>query len=554
MSSEPSKKIIRRQVGGLPLIESVVRRLGLRELLAEAVPSSGREAMPPSEVLTLLAINMTIARDPLYELSRWASGMDLRVLGHRQPPRLGDDRCGRALDRLHLADRASLTTRLAVSAVSSFDLRVGRIHNDSTTVSACGRIPGRTRTGLELRLGHSKAHRPDLRQLVYSLSVADDGAVPVHHCVYPGNRNDETTHIETWDALREIHGGPDFLYVADCKLCTQEQLGHIVGNGGRAVTVVPRNFTEVRDFLGRLRAENLPRRFLWRRPRPSKDEPPETFHLFDGDCRTEHGYPLYWIHSSEKRRRDRRAREERLLAAEAALTELAPRLNARRLKRQPDILRAVADILDRHRLKGLLEVRLRQHAERWRVRRRGRPGKCPGYQTRCRMSYSLEWGRNQAALTAEARTDGVFPLLCTDPALPPRDVLKTYKFQPRLEKRFAQFKSIHRAAPLLFKRIERVEANMFLFFVALMIQALIERTLRRSLARNHAPPLKLYPEERDAPHPTTSQLLKTFEPLASYTIMQDGRPVEECHDELDETHRRVLKIFELNEDNFWKTP
>jgi len=57
-----------------------------------------------------------------------------------------------------------------------------------------------------------------------------------------------------------------------------------------------------------------------------------------------------------------------------------------------------------------------------------------------------------------------FLALCTDENISCKEALKAYKYQPRLEKRFNQFKSIHNAAPLLFKKIERVEAIMFLFF------------------------------------------------------------------------------------------
>jgi len=149
------------------------------------------------------------------------------------------------------------------------------------------------------------------------------------------------------------------------------------------------------------------------------------------------------------------------------------------------------------------------------------------YRYEHRVSYSLHWARNTQALVAEARTDGVFPLLCTDPAIDPKAVLQTYKFQARLEKRFCQFKSIHRAAPLLFKKIRRVEANMFAFFIALLIQALLERELRQKLDQRQAAPLKLYPEDRDAPHPTSSQLFKTFDWLSTYAITQDSAVCEE---------------------------
>jgi transposase len=189
------------------------------------------------------------------------------------------------------------------------------------------------------------------------------------------------------------------------------------------------------------------------------------------------------------------------------------------------------------------------------VTRKRPPGRPPGqkavYRYDDQVTYSLHWSRNTAALAAEARTDGTIPLLCTDPGILPKAVLQAYKFQARLEKRFCQFKSVHLAAPLLFKKIRRVEANMFLFFMALLIQALLERELRKKLAERGAPPLKLYPEDRDAPHPTTSQLFKTFERLSTYAIIEDGRLCEEHHDQLNETHRQVLSLLDITELNFW---
>lgn len=555
MSSPSAKKLRRLHVGALPLIDEIMRQIGLREIIADYIPASGRESVPPADVIGLLVANMTIAKDPLYELAQWVESLDLRALGYRKRPAacFSDDRFGRALDKLYYADRASLMTRLVVAAIKTFDVQLNRIHNDSTTVKAFGRIPGRTRTGLELRHGHSKDHRPDLKQLVYNLSITDDGAVPIHHKVYSGNRNDATTHIETWETLRKIHGAADFLYVADCKLCTQKQLAHIVDNGGRAVTILPQNFTEVHDFKQQLRAGARPKRLLWRRPKPMDETGTEYFYLFDGSYRTTHGHSLYWFVSSEKRLRDRHSRRERLQQAEAALAQLAPKLNARRLKRKPDILRAAEAILQKYHLEGLLNIDIQHHVERWLTRKRGRPGKRVQYQHHCRVSYSLHWSRNTDALRAEARTDGVFPLLCTDPDLAPGEVLKAYKFQPQLEKRFCQFKSIHRAAPLLFKKIRRVEANMFVFFLALMIQALLERKLRQRLAQRKFRPLKLYPEDRDAPHPTTSQLFKTFDGLSTYAITHDDHLIEEYRDDLNATHKQVLALLGISEEDYWKT-
>ena len=71
------------------------------------------------------------------------------------------------------------------------------------------------------------------------------------------------------------------------------------------------------------------------------------------------------------------------------------------------------------------------------------------------------------------------------------------------------------------------------------------------LEERRAPPLKLYPEDRDAPHPTTSQILKTFSGLSSYTIREKGRIVERYRDGLKDVHRLVLDLLELDEGRFW---
>lgn len=556
MSTISARKLSRLQVGALPLIRSIIERIQLREILQEYIPSSSRQTVPRADLLVLLVANLTLAKDPLYELAGWVKSLDLRALGYnnRSADPLSDDGFARALDKLYEADRASLLTRLAVSAIKAFDVHSQRIHNDSTSVKACGRIAGMTPTGLELRHGHSKDHRPDLRQLVYSLSVSDDGAVPIHHHVYPGNRNDETTHIESWDALCRIHGGPDFLYVADCKLCTRKQLGHIVEHDGKAITILPHNLVEVRRFYEQLRTGATAKKLLWRRAKPNYPTVTESFYLFEGSYFTEHGhYPIYWFFSSDKRQRDGQGRQERLESAEAALAQAALKINGYHLKSRKQILRAAKDILKHYGVDGLIELRVQTHMHVIRHRPRGRPSlQKVVYRYEHQVFYSLHWSRNTAALAAKARTDGVFPLLCTDPAIEPKAVLQAYKFQARLEKRFCQFKSIHRAAPLLFKRIRRVEANMFAFFIALLIQALLERQLRRRLDQQHAPPLKLYPEDRDAPHPTSSQLFKTFDQLSTYAITEEGHLCEEYHDELTDTHRAVLSLLGIEESRFWK--
>src|SRR6187551_2797694 len=84
----------------------------------------------------------------------------------------------------------------------------------------------------------------------------------------------------------------------------------------------------------------------------------ESFYLFEGTYTTEHGgYPLYWFASSEKCKRDRQSREQRLEAAEAELAEMAPKLNGYHLKTQAQILNAAKAILQHYVVEGFLDLR-----------------------------------------------------------------------------------------------------------------------------------------------------------------------------------------------------
>jgi hypothetical protein len=124
------------------LIEAIIRQIRLREILAEHIELSGREAVSSIDVLVLLVLNLALAKDPLYELAGWIDSLDLRPLGYPQRPaaRFTDDRFARALDKLYEADRASLQTRLVLTAIKAFDLQLDQIHNDSPSVKAHGRI------------------------------------------------------------------------------------------------------------------------------------------------------------------------------------------------------------------------------------------------------------------------------------------------------------------------------------------------------------------------------------------------------------------------------
>jgi transposase len=555
--SAKSRTLKRFQVGGLPLIHAIVERMRLKEILYKYIPAHGNEDIPAVETLMLLVYNLILGKDPLYELQEWVESIDFRCIGigNYVKVEFNDDRFGRMLNKLYLVDRASLMTELVVFFVKEFEIALKRLSNDSTSIKAFGGYPGKTTTGLELKKGKSKDHRPDLKQLIFSLSIAGDGAVPVHYKCYPGNVTDDKTHIETWNSLLKITGCSDFLYVADSKLCTDEQLSYIVDQGGRVVTIIPETWNEVESFKEKLRKVKKAKDIIWRRRKPGSDDKNEYFSVFKGEYfTTKRGYNIHWIYSSEKRKRDRKNREKHLKKVEQCLAVLNGKINKRDLKTSTAIEEAAQQIVEEHKLKKFFHILIGTIEENYQIQiGTGRPGKNTKYRTGVNRLFTLSWTQKKQALKEEAQTDGVFPLLCTDKELKAKEVLKAYKYQPRLEKRFSQFKKVHNAAPLLFKNIERIEANMFGFFIALVVQALIEREVRNKMKEQKIEKIRVYPEHREASHPTTSKIIDRFDNICTYKVMENSQVVETFRDSLNEDQKLILSLLNIEEDKYWKS-
>ena len=347
------------RLAGLPVINTVLARLGLDAILAAALPGPDpRCGTATATVIGVLVRNLALGREPLYALAGWAGGYDEALLGLRpgQAAMLNDDRAGRALDELYLADRASMTTALSVAAVTAYGISPAELHNDSTSLRlygayrACGAdgragstgpdggapqdgpAPGGGAGPARPARGHSKDHRPDLKQLVWILTTCADGAVPFTFKMADGNTEDSTTHIATWQACRAIAGHPGFLYVADSKLATTANMNHIAGQGGRFLSVLPRSRKEDKDGREWLAGQNPGWAEVMRRPGRRKLGPPVIYQAVPAPAPSAEGYRIVWIRSSAKRRLDAVARGDRIAKATAALSQLAQRLDAPRCK------------------------------------------------------------------------------------------------------------------------------------------------------------------------------------------------------------------------------
>jgi transposase len=550
-------EVATQRLAGMPVINAVLDRLGLVDLVASCLDEPDpRCVLPTDQVIGVLVRNLALGRQPLYGLAGWAAGFDPALLGLApgEAERLNDDRAGRALDELFAADRASLVTALGLAAVAAYDIDCAELHNDSTSLTlygayrgACGQPRGGQRPARPAR-GHSKDHRGDLKQLVWILTTSADGAVPITYRLADGNTEDSTTHVATWDTLAAMLGRSDFLYVADCKLATRDNFDHIASRGGRFVTVLPRSRKE--DTTGRawLAAGPVDWNEIVRRPGRRAHDPPEVWWALPAPAPSAEGHRIVWLRSSVKRVHDAAARLDRIERGQLALRELAAKLASPRCKLTSlvaveDAARAAIDTANAARWMRVSIGQETTHEHR--KVGPGRPGPNSRYRRVDKRRFTLTWSVDADQVAHDAASDGAFPLISNDKTMSPAALLAAYKGQPHLERRNHTLKSVIDAAPIQLKSDLRIDAFAFCLYAALLIHALIERQLRAAMAAAGIDQLPLYPEDRPCTTPTATRVLEILDPLARTHITHHGRTLAVVAPELTPLQRQLLDLLDV---------
>jgi transposase len=511
---------------------------------------TGRDrAIEHGEALTALVHNVLDSPAPLYRIAEWAAPIDPQAFAFTQEQKRGlnDDRLARMLDAIVSERGRSIWFRLALRIIKQFKIATDRMHHDTTSIRFYGAYKGSVR---EPRIveGHSKEHRPDLKQLVFGLSVSSDGAVPMNHQVLSGNQSDDTVHRGNHEELRALLGRDDFIYVADCKLASSANLKEIADHGGKFVTVLPRTWNEDKSFRETLRATRVRWKKIMEIPnKRSKVGPPDVFYSCRAPEQSEEGFRVVWLRSSAKRQLDEAAREKRLEQARAELALLSKKLNRRQLRSASNIRKAFREILKQRGMQPFLDVRLRRQIQEEHKRsKRGRPAAGDPIRIVRRNVWSLRVQVDEKALHAEARTDGVFPLTCNldKKRYPKKEVLSIYKFQAYVEKRFAQFKTELEVASVYLKKPLRCAGLVHAYYVALVVSSLIERTVRQAMAREGIEELPLFPEGRPTKTPTCARILEAFTGVSWYEVRR-GEEVICFPLKLTALQKLLLRLLEV---------
>jgi hypothetical protein len=505
---------VRRDVGPLLLVAHFLERLDVVSTIDRALPGRGRSQLSVGEVAAALIASRLCSPSPLYDVAGWASGAALHERLGIPAALLNDDRLGRALEALAVYAE-SLRGALAARAIERFGVDAGRLHVDLTTLRFAG--------AYEQSALVARGWGPDRRvaRQVRALQATSADGVSLYVRPDPGNAAEVALIGASLERLAALAGAG--LVVCDAACGHPRTLGQIARAGLRFIVPL-RTVTGFRErFLADVGQQALrPLGYVAERERhlsparrtryrgtlrdwqPTDPETGESLHL-----------RVAYIHSSEEAREVAAARERALTKAEAALERVQRGLGGRHYKTKAHVDKRVAQILTGP-VEGLITAAS--------ASRNGRP--------------TLNFRRNEDAIAAAARTDGVYALATNLPGrLSAARVLNLYKAQQIVERRHRDAKQTLKVRPIFLHNDDRIHALVSLVGIALLIFGLIETELRKHLDDEQLP--GLLPEGRAA-KPTGRNILAAFQGLG-LTYTPDGIRL----DRLTHTQRRILELLDI---------
>jgi transposase len=429
----------------------------------------------------------------LYRMEEWLEHYDVEVLlgeGVR-PASFNDTRLAACLD--HLFDTGSdvVISRVAARYVhSEYAPRCYSVHGDTTTLALQGAYDVIPDEGAVLpTFGYSKDKRPDLKQVMFGLTLHGETCMPLSAAVLDGNTSEQAANRLSIDQLASLLRPDDEVtLVADCKLVDPVTLGRVLDEQFDFISLMPDSYALRQTLITSALANQAPMPELAREPGRTKKDPPHiykgrsystTFPIKDPHTPGKDGlHPRKMralVVSSPQLRAKFDASLERTVQREVESFQRALRkANEEPFRCEPDALTAISTMLPPLGLHKATVV-VERHEKKLPRAKRGRPKK--GEDAPVEVSYGLtvqEMVTDEAAIDAAREAASHFVLLTShldEQAWPDARVLSEYRKQHRIEgiRGFRWFKSEARVCPLFLKTPRRINALCTVFVLALMV-------------------------------------------------------------------------------------
>ncbi len=421
-----------RRFGDVLLALTLWRRLRL-DVFFDTALAEGREEVPWALVAGLQAVARFC--EPSSDLAVAESFYPKTAVGDLLGLAAGqvyDNRLYRGLDAL-LPCRPALFSHLKGVYGELFGATFDILLYDVTSTF----FEGQAAANPKAARGYSRDSRPDCEQVCIGLVVTPE-QLPLAFEVFPGNRNDSTTVEEIVDLMEAAYGRARRVWVMDRGMVSEENLEMLRERSASYIVGTPRAMLKrcERDLLSG----------SWEEVRPGV-EVQEVVLPGDGTER------FLLCRSRDRVEKDRAIIEKLAARMEAALVRLQDQIRSGRERSRERVERRIGRLQERYdRVNRLFKVRIEE----------------------TEAGLTMELTRNAAVEDWILLQNGCYLLRTNVTDLSPAELWRTYIGLTEAEAAFRELKSPLGLRPVYHQKEGRVEAHIFVAFLALC--------MRRSLA------------------------------------------------------------------------
>ena len=516
-------------VNHLPIIKAYADRIGLVPTINRMVDSE--MAIDPGTVFLGMILDTLSGRSPLYRLDEFFESQDTQLLLGKavNPSRFSDHNVARVMDRAYEIGTIKIFSALAADAVAAFGVDTRHVSFDTTSVSVYGDYDlyrnEDDQQPFKITYGHSKDHRPDLKQFMISL-LCVDRTVPVFAKTEDGNGSDKVinnevlSNISRYMARHGIEPG-GFIYIADAAMVTAKNLSTI-SDQVLFISRLPATYKACSEAVtAAVDANQWQDLGILSSTRATKKRPAAHYRAYETEIVIkDKSYRAVVIHSSAHDKRRQKRIERQLAQERKALEKHCKDATKKLFYCEADARAAVLSLekltLQYYRADVAIEQRPRYQ--------RGRPK--DGVQQISEMRYGLRCKlvENNQAVFRLKQEAGCFVMITNVPAhgengYDSRAILKAYKDQYGIEQNFGFLKDPMIVNSVFLKKPQRIEVLGLVLLISLLIWRLIERSMRQFVATGD----KDLPgwKRRRTTRPTTFMLMTKFQGVMILKIGSD---------------------------------
>ena len=453
-----------------------------------------------------------------------------------KPEHFNRHKLSRTLDKCFEFGCESLFSKIAYNACEIENVEKKFNSTDTTNYSLSGSYDTSyddenddSPVPVNITYGHSKAHRPDLKQVAQEIMVTQDGGIPILCKILDGNAADTRVFKERTSALIDEFKKsktPKYL-IADCKLYTKANADFL--NQIPFITLIPGALSRRKELIVQCLSENH-----WIKI-------DDNYQYVSHDI-THNEIDQRWLvfYSNAAKLRVEKTIIKKIAKEKESLKKQFFHFQASRFECKPDAEKALIKALKNLKYHQKDSVEFIEHKNH---KRKGRPKKeMIADKIKYQVKVTVKEDQKKIDAVIDQKSCFVLTTNIQEKELSDLDVLSCYKGQSHVERGFRFLKDpLFFTSSFFLDKPSRIEALLMVMTLALLVYSIAQRRMRNSMKKLN----QSIPNQIKVPTatPTLRWVFQCFEGVNTVQFKDEYNYKELYMDGLTELRKRIVQYI-----------